>query len=70
MSDYTPTTEDVRFAASLTLRLDAFDRWLAEVQRRAREEAWAEGFDAGEADAFDHQTWDEPCTPNPYRKDK
>ncbi len=28
---------------------------------------WDEAFDAGERDAFSHQTFDEPCIPNPYR---
>lgn len=44
-----------------------FDRFLANV----RAEAWAEGFDAGERDVFEHERngWDRDCIPNPYRKD-
>lgn len=28
-----------------------------------------QGFDAGEQDVFEHETFDEPCIPNPYRGD-
>lgn len=31
-------------------------------------DVWYEGFDAGEQDYAAHETFDEPCTPNPYRK--
>lgn len=43
---------------------------LAEVDRLRGylADAWDEGFDAGEKDAFSHQTFNEPCIPNPYRK--
>lgn len=40
---------------------------LAEVERAAAEKAWDEGFDAGERDAMQHQTFNEPCIENPYR---
>ena len=48
MSDYIPTTEEVRldYAPAKTFPADAeeqFDRWLAEVKA----EAWQEGFDRG-----------------------
>ena len=53
MSDYTPTTEEVRSAYSagawfeiqteLEVHETAFDRWLAEVKAKA----WAEGAQAG-----------------------
>jgi len=43
-----------------------FNRWLKQVQA----EAWAEGFDAGERDVWEHERnedgWDSECTPNPY----
>ena len=44
---------------------------LAEVERLRGKlaDAWDEGFDAGEKDAFSHQTFNEPCIPNPYRKE-
>jgi len=55
MSDYTPTTKDVReawwYAASGggldpdfdNIYYPAFDRWFAEELRKAKEEAWKEG---------------------------
>ena len=45
---------------------------LAEVDllRGKLADAWDEGFEAGEKDAFSHQTFNEPCIPNPYRKDQ
>lgn len=41
-------------------------RAVAEVKAAA----WAEGFDAGERDVFEHERngWDRDCIPNPYRK--
>lgn len=58
-TNYTPTTEEVkgayhkhryysdpRFRYSLG-SLEEFDRWLAELIRKEREEAWVEGFDRG-----------------------
>ena len=59
MSDYTPTTEEIRAAYEGQLikigenRFELideglakaeFDRWLAEVIRKAKEEAWDEGW--------------------------
>ena len=45
---------------------DDFDRWLKQIKA----EAWAEGFDAGERDVWEHQHkedgWDADCIPNPY----
>lgn len=35
--------------------------------REAMAQAWDEGFDAGERDVFEHETFDEPCIVNPYR---
>lgn len=53
MSEYTPTTEDVRedFAfpwypdqiGDRTARVAAFDRWLSEHDRQVAERAWDEG---------------------------
>lgn len=43
-----------------------FNTWLREV----RAKAWAEGFDAGERDVWEHMAaneWDN-CIPNPYRE--
>lgn len=44
--------------------------WLASqimpLFRRAQAEAWDEGFDAGERDVLEHETFDEPCIKNPY----
>lgn len=46
-----------------------FLTWLAEHDRQTAEKAWDEGFDAGERDVLQHDTFDEPCIPNPYRKE-
>lgn len=67
MSDYTPTTENVRYgyvANSSEMRSDKklyeeFDRWLAEVKAQA----WADGYTAG---THDWRT-ESLTTPNPYR---
>jgi hypothetical protein len=41
MSEYTPTTDEVRYAYGRTADYpDAFDPWLAEVKREARREAF------------------------------
>lgn len=81
MSEYIPTTEEVRdvyqsrliqtgtniFALIDEEQADAeFDRWLAGVKA----EAWEEGFDAGERDVHEHELthWDDSdCIQNPYR---
>ena len=65
MTDYTPTTEEVRLRYSDSRywgeELDAqFDRWLAEVKA----EAWEEGYAHGNADAFTEARLDRD---NPYR---
>jgi hypothetical protein len=83
MSDYTPTTEEVRNGYSIAdgglndtwLREDAenrFDRWLAEELRKAKNDAWFEGFSAGwdecdDPEGFVNDKWDAK-TPNPYRE--
>jgi hypothetical protein len=72
MSDYTPTTEEVRNGyvaaesepnpyVSEDERAE-FDRWLAEVVREAKWVGWEEGWDA--------RVFAETVTPteNPYRK--
>jgi hypothetical protein len=72
VSDYTPTTGDVRaryvrdHGAHFVSDWAEFDRWLAEVKA----EAWEEGFDAGERDVHEHELthWDDSdCIQNPYR---
>ena len=65
MIDYTPTTEEVRldYAPAKTFPADAeeqFDRWLAEVIRKAKEEAWDEGYVSSDDYFGDHD--------NPYRQ--
>ena len=81
MSDYTPTTEEVYRAhwRGTPMRSEdglwehvALDRWLAEVIREAKNDAWFEGFSAGwdecdDPDAFVNDKWDAK-TPNPYRQ--
>ena len=42
MSEYTPTTYEVRSAASRAIGGDWFDRWLAEHDRQVAERAWDE----------------------------
>jgi hypothetical protein len=54
VSDYTPTTEEVRSYSNYIP--EEFDRWLAEVKAKA----WEEGYNAKWA-----ETWFED---NPYRK--
>ena len=43
-----------------------FNRWLKQVKA----EVWAEGFDAGERDVWEHEHnedgWDKDCIFNPY----
>lgn len=58
MSDYTPTTAEIRRRATepryekydrrkalVRLLEGEFDRWLSELIRKEREEAWDEGYD-------------------------
>ena len=73
MSDYTPTTKDVReawwYAASgggLDSDFDniyypAFDRWFAEEIRKAKEIGWTHR---------DTQAWGGIRPDNPYKEDK
>lgn len=49
---------------------EVFDRWLAQVKA----EAWDEGFNAGEGEAYEHEArlqWSMPhtCAKNPYREE-
>ena len=66
MTDYTPTTEEVRRSWARPYwepgRNVEFDRWLAEVIREAKWVGWEEGWDA--------RVFAETVTPteNPYRK--
>ena len=59
MSDYIPTTEEVRsyFKGSSSSRGEQFDRWLFEMQ----EDAWDRGYQAGVVD------FAAEGTNNPYR---
>lgn len=63
MSEYTPTTEEVRndWASGIDPagRRAEFDRWLAEVKAQA----WEEG-----QDAELERLAEEPPRPNPYRQ--
>ena len=61
MSDYTPTTEAVRnaWANEHGQEYWSFNRWLAEVVREAKEEAWSEGYHEGM-----YADW---SSGNPYR---
>lgn len=62
MSDYTPTTEEVRNSyASWSDAYPEFDRWLAEVKA----EAWLEGACSVGESEFPSREWDEG---NPYRQ--
>ena len=85
MSEYTPTTEDVRedFAfpwspdqiGDRTARVAAFDRWLSEHDRQVAERAWEEGarWAAVEfgRDAFvDESRVGLVPSDNPYRKEQ
>lgn len=66
---------DPRFRYSLEA-FQEFDRWLSELIRKEREEAWDEGFDAHDEDWEHHEAsgWgDEDCldaTYNPYWKEQ
>ena len=70
MTDYTPTTEEVRqnwqgYGYTRDSQLgrikgEDFDRWLAEVKA----EAWLEGARSVGEDEFPFREWDEV---NPYR---
>ena len=77
MSDYTPTTEEIRAAYEGQLikigenRFELideglakaeFDRWLAEVKAKA----WEEGYEQHDSDNYSGQ----PNSANPYRQGK
>lgn len=77
MSDYTPTTDDIQrlvyeYGSSSTVKItwEDFNAWLAQVKA----EAWEEGFNAGEGEAYEHEArlqWSMPhtCAKNPYREE-
>lgn len=51
-----------------------FNRWLAEHDREVKAEAWDEGFEAGQEDAYGSEAslrWNMPhtCITNPYREE-
>lgn len=69
MSDYTPTTEVVKDAATFPrerlgeprpIKPEAFDRWLEQVKDEARAEAWDEAVSIAEQTAA--ATLDLPAT--------
>lgn len=43
-SAYTPTTEEVRDVYGYAQTYRDFDRWVADVIRKAKAEAWQEGY--------------------------
>lgn len=76
MIDYTPTTEQVRKDYAYEEWLDkpvqehlkAFDRWYAEEIRKAKEEAWLEGY----SDCMDFHMSNglKGTEANPYKEQK
>lgn len=79
MTDYTPTTEDMRgcyvnhcqitHGLTETVAWDEFDRFLAQHDAEVKAEAWDEGRAAGFSNAMRRMS-DEPnapASPNPYR---
>lgn len=86
MTDYTPTTEEVRCAYIADFGWHAhdsgadFDRWYAEVIRKAKAEAWEEGaaaawFESGVLQYGDDYPRDNPSwlpfsirKTNPYKE--
>lgn len=73
MTDYTPTTEQIRSAFANRAYTDAgvdeflvqFDRWLKAHDRAVAAKAWDEGFDKC-AEYVNGPDW-APAPPNPYR---
>ena len=82
MSDYTPS-EGVAWSAYVAGMREILSRGGyasnsktlgAEFKRfvaRIKEEAWDQGFDAGERDVMEHESdgWERDCIPNPYREE-
>lgn len=76
MSDFTPTTEQVRAlyvhdasAPGQVERGEEFDRWLAEHDRETAERAWRDGLHAG----IEHERYAgdfDPEPSNPHRKEQ
>lgn len=71
MSDYTPTTDDVRESATCGhdyswLTDEQFDRWLASVKA----DAWDEGYREGISEAHPWVPTDPPSGRNPHREGK
>lgn len=73
MSDYTPSTEEVRGRHNANAMLETktwravdaeFDRWL----RAVKAESWDEGFDSGHY-VNDDESRDCDCRNNPYTKE-
>lgn len=73
MSDYVPTTEEVRIKYVLMSGVgdegyNEFARWYAEEIRKAKEEAWDEGHFWGRQYRAQALNGDIP-TPNPYMEE-
>lgn len=69
--EFTPTTEQVREAASLNgavaVEPDAFNRWLAAHDREVAARAWDEGREAGRINEHEHRP--RHRVSNPYREE-
>lgn len=78
MSEYAPTTQEIKEFAAEMLGWDladpdaAFDRWLAEERRAAAEKAWEEGRESLAIDVARPIGDDgmRHVTPNPYRAEE
>ena len=64
MTEYTPSTEQVRQLYANSMDPEGFDRWLAQVKA----DAWDGGYRAAHYDAVMLIEADD-ATPNPYRKE-
>lgn len=75
MTEYTPTTEEVReiyYESGYKTTPEQFDRWLAEHERKVKAEAWDEGHWEGWQNAREALLTDMFGGPtlNPYREEK
>lgn len=48
----------------------AMQKMRNDIQAARDAKIWDEGFDAGEKDVMGHETWEEPCIQNPYRREE
>lgn len=74
MSDYTPSTDEVRLVSTQlddVMMVSTFDRWLAEHDRQVAEAAWDEGFCAALDAEIDDRGYGKPqYMENPYWRDE